>query len=136
MSQAKNTRREIIGAGAAVAAIAAVGLPMGATLAKREVSLAALIARYFDEVHTFNATTHQTDAESNAHAAATYTATLRKIVGVPARTSDDAAAALNWLIKENIDFETEYHGYGLFGRVVTSLVDALKGYIVSTGRLA
>jgi hypothetical protein len=72
MTQAKNTRREIIGAGAAVAAIAAVGLPVGATMAKVEQGLpgglAALISRYFAEVDVFNATPHPTDKEFNTRA--------------------------------------------------------------------
>jgi secreted PhoX family phosphatase len=138
MPQAKNTRREIIGAGAAVAAIAAVGLPMGATMASPQIEgLAALISRYFAEVNTFNATPHRTDKESTAHAKATYEATLRQMIGMPAHTTGDALAALDWLTKEGADFSLEYGDDStFFGRVVTSLVDAIRGYIVSTGRLA
>ena len=57
------------------------------------------------------------------------------MIGVPARTTGDALAALDWLIKEGANLEDEYGEDVLFfGEVVTSLVDAIKGYIVSTGR--
>lgn len=131
MPQAKNTRREIIGVGAAVAAIAAVGLPMGATMAKREASqLAALISRYFAEVDVFNATPHPTDKEFNTHAATTFDRTLRQMIGVPARTADDALAAIDFLIREEASFEELAYG-NQWARVVASLVDAIRGYIVS-----
>ena len=130
----QNTRREIIGAGAAAGVIAGAGLPMGVTMAKGEPGqLAGLVSRYFAEVDVFNATAHQTDEESDAHAESTCLATLRRIIGTPARTADDALAAMDWLIKENADFKNELGDTeSIYGRAVTSLVDALRGYIAST----
>jgi hypothetical protein len=57
------------------------------------------------------------------------------MIGVPARTAEDALAAIDFLIRENASFEDlDYDNH--WGRVMTSLVDAIRGYIVSTGRLA
>jgi hypothetical protein len=140
MKCAQIGRRELLQRGAAVTAIAAIGLPMGAAMARGEPGqLAALVSRYFAEVDAFNTralTDASTDEEADALAEATYRTTLRQMIGTPARTPDDALAALDWLFKEDADFKNEYGGAGLFGRVVTSLVDAIKDYIVSTGRQA
>jgi hypothetical protein len=101
--------------------------------------LAALVHRYFAEVDAFNTralSDPSTDEEADALAAATYNATLRQMIGVPARSMGDALAALDWLIKEGADLESEYAGDLFFGEIVTSLVDAIRGHIVSTGRQA
>jgi glycerol kinase len=101
--------------------------------------LAALVNRYFAEVDAFNAralSDGYTDEEADALADATFEATLRQMIGVPARTTEDALAALDWLIKEGADLESEYgEGDRMFGGVVTSLVDAIRDHIVS-GRQA
>jgi hypothetical protein len=100
-------------------------------------SLAALVKRYTEEVDVFNATDHETDEESDAHAESTYQATLKQMVGLPARTAEDALAALDWLIYEGADLSSEYDLHGLdvvnkFSCTVTSLMNAVRDYIAKT----
>ena len=67
----------------------------------------------------------RTDEENDALAEATFEATREQMVGVPARTAEDALAALDWLIKEGVDFETDYLSSDPLGdheEVVASLV--------------
>jgi hypothetical protein len=57
------------------------------------------------------------------------------MIGLPAPTAGDALAAIDWLIKEGANLEDEYGDDVLFfGEVVTSLVDAVRGYIVSSAQ--
>jgi hypothetical protein len=87
--------------------------------------LATLVHRYFDEVDAFNTralTDASTDEEADALAEATYNATLRQMIGVPARTMGDALAALDWLIKEGADLENEYAGDLFFGAKCLSMI--------------
>jgi hypothetical protein len=68
----------------------------------------ALVRRYFEEVEYFNATSladDRSDEESDALAEATFDKTMHEMVGVPARSRDDALAALEWLIKEGADLD-------------------------------
>jgi hypothetical protein len=134
MTQANQmNRRRALAVVAAVPAAIALGAPAFAL--GEPGQLAALVHRYFAEVDAFNAralSDGYTNEEADALADATFEATLRQMIGVPARTTGDALAALNWLIKEGADLESEYGEDVLFfGEVVTSLVDAIKDYIVS-----
>jgi hypothetical protein len=136
-------RRSLIARGAIGAAAVALtaGPALGSAFALDEPGqLAALVHRYFDEVDAFNAHALSdgcTDDEADALAETTFNATLRQMIGVPARTTADALAALDWLIKEGANLEDEYGGEDVlfFGEVVTSLVDAIRDHIVS-GRQA
>jgi hypothetical protein len=58
--------------------------------------LASILVLYWQQVDEFNDAQHISDEESDAHAAATYEATWRRVIGMPARTSNDALAALGW----------------------------------------
>lgn len=96
--------------------------------------LSELVRRYFAEIDSYDRRTFRDDAEANAVADRTFGATLKHMVGVPARTPDDALAALDWLVREGADLESDYYSdeagdRSLHGRVVTSLVDAVRGYI-------
>jgi hypothetical protein len=93
------------------------------------------VKRYFAEIDAFNGfviTDNRGDEEANAMAEATYEATRERMIGVPARSAEDALAAMDWLTKEGVDFETELGDDGPHEQVVTSLVDAIRNYIVST----
>jgi hypothetical protein len=98
--------------------------------------LASILALYWQQVDEFNDAQHISDEESDAHAAATYEATLRRVIGMPARTSNDALAALDWLSKEsewnhlNLD-QIEWND-NEYGSAVVSLAHAIRGYIAST----
>ncbi len=131
LKQHSSSRRSVAAAiGAAAVAIPATCIPIGATMAKGEPGqLASLVKLYFAQVDTFNNTEHPTDAEFDAHAGP-YHATLEQMVGVPALTAEDALAAIDWLVKEGADLESEY---GYYGDIVTSMVDAVR---VSTSRIA
>lgn len=94
-----------------------------------ESSLATLVDRYFGEVATFSEAELKTDEECHALAAATYEATLREIAGVPARTPQDALAAFDFLIREEV-FE-EGTGIGNFGPAVESMVQAIRSHLAS-----
>ncbi len=90
-----------------------------------------LVKRYFDEIDAFNAfalTDDRTDEEADACAEATYEATREQMIGVPARSAEDALAALDWVVKEGEDHFLQ----AADGEVLTSLFDAIRGYIVST----
>jgi hypothetical protein len=110
------------------AAPAAVALGAGSALAGGQGGeLAALVKRYFEQVEVFNATEHETDEQSDAHAEATFEATLDALDGVPVRTREDALAVLEFLERENV---IEKWGQA------EALVDALREYIASTGRVS
>jgi hypothetical protein len=57
----------------------------------------------------------------------------RAIVGVPARTAEDALRALDYLIEHDLIADGTFGGYG---KMADSLVDAIRGYIASTARVA
>jgi hypothetical protein len=68
---------------------------------ERGGELAALINRYFAQVEAFNSFEgDRTDEEANTTAAATYEATLAQMIGVSARSGEDARAAFEFLLKE------------------------------------
>jgi hypothetical protein len=103
MTQTAKTigRRELLrGGGVAALAVAGAAVVPFVASASRPGDLANLMRLYWRQVDDYNATDHYTDEHSDAHAAATYEKTMRLIVGVPARTADDALSALDWLCKE------------------------------------
>jgi hypothetical protein len=81
--------------------------------------------------------TDWSDKEAAAVAAASYEATMMQMVGVPARTAEDALAALDWLIKYEAaldHLDPEWRESFLSCRVAGSLVDAIRTYL--QGRVA
>jgi len=86
--------------------------------------------RYWAEIDAFNVSgfnpvtgQYRSDKKSDAVAAATYEKTLLAMVGVPARTREDALAALDWLIKEGTDLDELNQGdWNPFCKVAGSLV--------------
>jgi hypothetical protein len=131
-------RRDVLrGTGVAALAAGVAAVPFEAKAKAGGGELAALVRRYFAEVETFNATDHKTDREFDAHADATYNATLEQMVGVPVRTKGDALAVVDWLIKEGSDLSCEFDDSVqdddmLFIRLTTSLVIGLREYLAST----
>jgi hypothetical protein len=98
-----------------------------------------LVRRYFAEVDAFNdfaLADERTDEQADAFAAATYEKTMLEMVGVPARTREDALAALEWLIRDGADLDelNQQEDWNPFCNVAGSLVDAIRGYI--EGRVA
>jgi hypothetical protein len=51
------------------------------------------------------------------------------MIGVPARAAENALAALDWLIRDGVDFEIEYHDDPESSHEEVSLVAAIRGYI-------
>jgi len=132
----KLARRDVLrGTGVAALAAGAAAIPSIVT-AYGGGELASILALYWQQVDEFNDAQHISDEESDAHAAATYEATLRRVIGMPARTSNDALAALDWLSKEsewnhlNLD-QIEWND-NEYGSAVVSLAHAIRGYIAST----
>jgi hypothetical protein len=119
---------------AVVAAVPAAALG-GLTIATGEPGeMAALVRRYFAELDAFTAFGKgKTDEEADAFAAATYEATMERMVGVPARTSEDALAALDWLIEDGADLDGLADGvdWSPLAPIIRSLVDAIRGYIAA-----
>ena len=108
------------GSAAALAAVPVVGL--GKSEGPSE--LAGLIRRYWVEWNAFP--NGASDDEINAYVAATFRATEDAMIGVPARTAEDALAALDFLIRESEDFELDLSDdEGLHG----SLIGAVRDYI-------
>jgi hypothetical protein len=66
------------------------------------------------------------DKEANALAEATYEATTRQMIGVPARSADNALAAMDWITKEGAHSMIELGGGTFWGRVSDSLVNAVR----------
>ena len=128
----------------ALAVVAAV--PVAAALGDSSFTmgepgeLATLVKRYSAEIDAFNAwcsSCDPNDDELDGRAEATYEATMGRMVGVPALTSEDALAALDWLIKDEADLghiDHEWREWSASSRVTGSLVDAIRGYI--EGRVA
>jgi hypothetical protein len=99
-------RRKLMQGGAALAVAAAVPAAVKAAQAEAgDGELAALVKLYFEQLAEFNATDHKTDRESNRHAATTYEKTRKQMIGVPARSAEDAIAAIDFLVKES-EFDT------------------------------
>jgi hypothetical protein len=135
MTQAQINRRRALAVVAAVPAVAALG---GSAFTMGEPGeLAALVRRYFEECEAFNQTgpdpitgEWRSDEESDALAAVTFDKTGRELIGVPARTTEDALAALEWLAKEGADLdELNWGDWSPHANIVASLVDAIRGYI-------
>jgi hypothetical protein len=93
--------------------------------------LATLIHRYRAEIDEWEAIPDKTD--EFFHAETPFDATMQQMIGVPARTRDDAIAAFQF-IRDEFELEDRYGGY--LADALTSLLDAVNGYIVSPGRLA
>lgn len=131
------SRRKMMATTAAVIPAAALaGTPALAMPAVPvEGSLAGVVKRYFAEIDAFNSTHHATDEESNAHADATYERTLSMMIGVPARTGEDALAVLDWLLREGVNLNCTYGDIDeecAYGRAATWLVDTLHDYLAAT----
>jgi hypothetical protein len=95
-------------------------------------SLAEMIDRYFKAVDAFNKRQvhgDETDADADCLMEKTVGKAMRAIVGVPARTAADAAAALDWLLVEEVDLSGESGDSAEFRRVVDSVVGAIRGYL-------
>jgi hypothetical protein len=131
------SRRAVLQGGGAIAATALVVAAPKAVGATGPSELAALINRYWAQVDAWNAIEDKTDEEF--HADTPFDATLEQMVDVPARTADDAVAAIDWILKEgkedtSIGFDRDSDM--LFDRIAVSLMDAVRGYVVATGRMA
>ena len=124
------SRRSVTtGLAAAVTAIPAVGLCKGV---EGPSELAALIRRYYEEVDAFSSVDHLTDAAADAHADATFNATMAEMIGVPARTANDALAAMEWLLREGADSMIDFDPHGtLWTRTCLSLVNAVRDYLAA-----
>ena len=116
---------------AVVAAVpAAAALPALASHVESGGQLATLVKQYFDQVDIFNATEHQTDEESDAHAAATFETTMRRMAETPIRSADDAVALVDWM--EDEDMIEAWCGD--FEGFTEALVSKLRAYLA--GRIA
>jgi hypothetical protein len=88
-------------------------------------SLATLVRRYWDEVDA----EPNLDDEGNVNASAQ--ATMSRMMGVPARSSEDALAALDFLLAEGVDLGREHDPIHLtevdgLSEITTSLVHAIR----------
>jgi hypothetical protein len=91
--------------------------------------LSSLVRLYFQQVDDFNSRAtraDETDKEANALLDRTAIKTMRKMIGVPVESREDALAALDWLIKEDA---IEMSGDAPFERAAASIVYALRGYL-------
>ncbi len=128
---ALNRRKALSTIAAAPAAVALSGAP---AQAEGPSELAVLIRRYWIEVEAFNNHPSEwTDEQANALAYATFDKTLRDMVGVPARTAEDAWAAMEWVTREGQDCKIDSEGC-LYNRVAYSLANAARDYLA--GRAA
>jgi hypothetical protein len=127
------TRRDVLrgtGVAALAAGAAVVPFAVNTKISAGGGELAGLIKLYWQQVHEFNNAEHITDDESDSYAAATYEATLQRIVGVPAKSREDALAAMDWLMREHADFGYQYGDTdNSFGSAVTWLTDEVIRYI-------
>ena len=113
----------VLGTGAAFA----VGFPVRLTATMGEAGrLSALMVRLQAEEKRWR--DECDDNLSDALYEKIVTPTMGAIIGVPARTPEDALAAIDYLIREQLIEE----GAKDFGAMVDSLVEAIRGYIVST----
>jgi phytoene dehydrogenase-like protein len=114
-----------------LAGAVALASPASVISANTEPSeLAILIHRYRAEIDEWEAK-EKTDEEF--HADTPFDATMQQMIGAPARTRDDALAAFQF-IRDEFDLEDRYGDY--LADALTSLLDSVNSYIVSTGRLA
>jgi hypothetical protein len=119
-----------LGLAGAVALVTPAGVIAANVMATRSGELASLMRRYWAEIDVFNATPHPTDKESDAHAASTYEFTLAQMIGVPARSRDDALAAFQF-IRDELELEDRFGGD--LADALSSLLDAVDGYISGRG---
>ena len=120
-------RRSALTAVAAFPAAFAIGAPLSFTEGKPG-ELASLIRRYFKEVKAF----HDSDLVADDDyflADAPFDATLRKMVGAPASTREDALAAITWIIFEGKESMIELAGDTLYGQVTVAVHDSLAGRV-------
>lgn len=90
--------------------------------------LAALMRRCISEMSAFDFNApYLTDQEAEVLAETTFTRTMREIADVPARTRDDALAALDWLIFLWADLSCS--DWDPYPEVTRSLLDAIRNYI-------
>jgi phytoene dehydrogenase-like protein len=113
-----------------LAGAVALVTPASVVAANEPSELAALIRRYRAEIDAWEAK-DKTDEEFQADTP--FDATMQQMIGVPARTRDDALAAFQF-IRDEFELEDTYGDY--LADALTSLLDAVDGYIVSTGRVA
>ena len=90
--------------------------------------MAGLISRYFAEVEAFNTVGIDDDDELDAIAEATFDVTIRKLVGVPVRTSGDAIAAIDWILAEGEHSRIDF-SHGEHGAAASSLLKELRIYM-------
>ena len=57
--------------------------------------------------------------------------TVRKLVGVPVRTPEDAIAAIDWIVADGKDSMIDLR-HGPYGLAAASLLKEVRGYIAST----
>jgi hypothetical protein len=93
--------------------------------------LARLVRRYFAEVESFDTAGCNDDGEADSLAAATFEATLRRIIDVPVQSKEDAIAAMDWLIYEGKDSMIELGGdHSIYAQVSGHLVTAVRKYFL------
>jgi hypothetical protein len=90
----------------------------------RDGKMASLVRLYFQQVDAFNSRVPEDDAEALLDSTAS--TTMRKMIGVPAVSWEDALAALDWLIKEDA---IEMSGDTDFEQTAASIVYALRAYL-------
>ena len=97
-----------------------------------------LVSRYFEEVATFNMNDFENwDWDDLINPDAPHDVTMRKMIGVPVRTADDATAAVEFLIREGEATSISLDADGLdWGRVCHSLVVELHAYLRRQAGLA
>jgi hypothetical protein len=129
----KLSRREALrGTGVAALAAGAAVVPLGLSAnPSAGGELAALLREYWRQSEIFEATNHLTDAEANADAARLWEETLRPLIGVPARTTEDALAAIDYILSvgEHSMIELGADDDRLFPRVEYSLLNAVRNYL-------
>jgi hypothetical protein len=119
------SRRSVTtGLAAAVTAVPAVGFCKGA---EGPSELAAIVRRYFAELAAFNADPRGDDDEFY-NADQPFDATLQQMIGVPVRSHQDAAAAVDMVLECGrgcmIDF-----GENPYGQVAEWCLHALRDYL-------
>ena len=102
---------------------------IGHTRRKKPRTMAGLIRLHSKQVDEFNSTDHRTDAEFDAHATATYTATLHEMRDTPVRTAKDAVALIEFMWNEDLIEEWA----GTLEGFSRDLLDSLCAYIKREG---
>jgi hypothetical protein len=122
-------RRKLLGTLGTAGAVALVTRASVIAANSEPSELATLIHRYRAEIDEWEAIPDKTD--EFFHARTPFDVAMHKMIGVPARTRDDAIAAFQF-IRDEFELEDRYGGY--LADALTSLLDAVKSYI--SGRVA